>query len=756
MTVTNYVVPHEGFGDPRRLSVNNVDPDLFLSLLDEEDDNQQLTVTLCGHSSSGFRVRHEDTVVGMISAEQSKEYSELDWVMSSGLSPQVTATVGLSQDGDDETTPVFEVLLPEPGLCVPGNNPPAERWGLLEGDTALHITDFDAAHEALPDQSAHLLIRVDNKRGLVHRHIELSLDNVLIATIPRGEAKWLADSIAAVNDDSLVAVSRAYYSVEGDAPTLTIFAGHDAPTGIPALRTAGVIAAATTAGTAAATVHSEAHGATSSAPFIGTSAGSESPTISLSSLDGASPKAGFGAKLAGASTGLKLACAASVAVIIGGTANFAASVVSLSSSNELVTGSALETYEDPFISPRAAGSQDADEAEATNAFDASESQEKYVTQDMKQGRVWDAPSPLFDDEPEALDGSSDAGPAAALADEAPIESTATSGRADKNHEAAASPKQPRRTNAAPTHRPSPSNRTRSMSNSEYSPLRPAAERGTAASDSTPSRQVKPKPRPTTPMAAPTTAAAPTTQNTVTPPRTKHQAEPTPAKPPAERPTYLPDPHPSYEPRTPRPTPSDPIGQDRAAVGEDSSPIGQDRSATDQDRAIADQERSPRIKDLIIVPFMPFLPPELLEPLPGTTTDIPQEPTPESETESAAPQEPTDPAPVTETEPSATSEAELEPEEELEPEAELEPKDELAAEDEPSVEPSTTPSAEPSVEPLPEPEATEPTAPPEEHEERDEQGERDEREKNKHNSHIPPGQLKKMERENGPAPALRNR
>ena len=373
MMVTNYLVPHEGFGDPRRLSVSNVDPDLFLSLLEEEGDNQQLTVTLCGHSSSGFRVRHEDTVVGMISAEQSEEYSELDWMMSSGLSPQVTATVGLSTDGNDDTTPIFEVLLPEPGLCVPSNIPPPERWGLLEGNSALHVTDFDAAHEALPDHSAHLLVRVDNKSGLVHRHIELSLDNVHIASIPRGEATWLADSIATVNDEGLVAVSRAYYSMEGDTPTLTIFAGHDAPTSVPTVRTAGVITAATATGTAAAIVHSEAHGATSSAPFIGTSAGSESPTISLSSLDGASPKAGFGAKLAGASTGLKLACAASVAIIIGGTANFSASIVSLSSSHEIVTGSALEAYEDPLVSPRAADAQDADEAEASNGSDASES-----------------------------------------------------------------------------------------------------------------------------------------------------------------------------------------------------------------------------------------------------------------------------------------------------------------------------------------------------------------------------------------------
>lgn len=742
MMVTNYVVPHEGFGDPRRLSVSNVDPDLFLSLLEEEGDNQQLTVTLCGHSSSGFRVRHEDTVVGMISAEQSEEYSELDWMMSSGLSPQVTATVGLSTDGNDDTTPIFEVLLPEPGLCVPSNIPPAERWGLLEGNSALHVTDFDAAHEALPDHSAHLLVRVDNKRGLAHRHIELSLDNVHIASIPRGEATWLADSIATVNDEGLVAVSRAYYSMEGDTPTLTIFAGHDAPTGVPALRTAGVVAAATTAGTAAAIVHSEAHGATSPSPFMGTSAGSDSPTISLSSLDGASLKAGIGAKAAGASTGLKFACAASVAIIIGGTANFAASVVSLSSSHEVVTGSALEAYEDPLISPRAAGAQDPDETEATNDSDASEYRDQYVTQNTKQGHFWDVPSTLLDGEPDASASSRDVGPASAMADEAPIESTVAR-RADENHKATTSPKQPQHTDAAPKHRPSPSNRTRSTSNSDSSPLRPA-ERDTAASGSTPSRQVKPKPRPTTPKAAPTAAAAPTAKNTVTPPRTKPQAEPTPAKPSATRPTYLPDSRPTDKPRTPRPAPSSPIGQDRAAVGEDRSPIGQDRSATDQDRAIAGQERSPRIEGLIIVPFLPFLPPELLEPLPGTTTDIPQEPTPEAEAESTAPQEPTeptDPAPVTETEPSATSE------EELEPEAELESEADLAVEDKPSVEPSTTPSAEPSVEPLPDAEATEPTTSPEE---------RDEREKNKRSSHIPPGQLKKMERENGPAPALHNR
>lgn len=60
MTVTNYVVPHRGFGEPRRLTVDTVNPEMFLKLLSLAEDSH-LPVTLCGHSSSGFRVRMERT-----------------------------------------------------------------------------------------------------------------------------------------------------------------------------------------------------------------------------------------------------------------------------------------------------------------------------------------------------------------------------------------------------------------------------------------------------------------------------------------------------------------------------------------------------------------------------------------------------------------------------------------------------------------------------------------------------------------------
>mgnify|MGYP006969708785 FL=1 len=62
MTVTNYVVPHSGFGEPRRLTVDAVNPEMFLQLLSLAENNR-LPVSLCGHSSSGFRVRYEDCLL---------------------------------------------------------------------------------------------------------------------------------------------------------------------------------------------------------------------------------------------------------------------------------------------------------------------------------------------------------------------------------------------------------------------------------------------------------------------------------------------------------------------------------------------------------------------------------------------------------------------------------------------------------------------------------------------------------------------
>ncbi|WP_339017137.1 hypothetical protein R3O64_00955 [Corynebacterium hesseae] len=336
MTVTNYVVPHSGFGEPRRLTVDAVNPEMFLQLLSLADNNH-LNVTLCGHSSSGFRVRYEDDIVGVIPASQSADYTELDWIISAGLTPQATAEISLREDAVEETVPVFEVLLPEPGLCVPINVPPAQRWGMLDGDRALRITDFSAPTRSLPKHPAHLLVRLTNSRRFFRRAIEIHLDDKLIATVPRDQATWLSDTIAGFKHEGLIAIARAYFTPDDKSPALTVYSEEGTPDAHVAVGAAGVIAAAAGAVAATATNTDRAHAAT--APVGGFQATGTAHTASSAATQGAQvlslksfgTAATVGSKIAAASTGVKLVCAASVAVIIGGTASFVSSVHALHS-----------------------------------------------------------------------------------------------------------------------------------------------------------------------------------------------------------------------------------------------------------------------------------------------------------------------------------------------------------------------------------------------------------------------------------------
>ncbi|MCG7260325.1 hypothetical protein MHJ96_03230 [Corynebacterium aurimucosum] len=356
MTVTNYVVPHSGFGEPRRLTVDAVNPEMFLQLLSLAENNR-LPVSLCGHSSSGFRVRYEDDIVGVIPASQSADYTELDWIIDAGLTPQATAEISLHEDAVEETIPAFEVLLPEPGLCVPINVPPAQRWGMLDGDRALRITDFSAPTRSLPKRPAHLLVRLTNSRHFFRRAIEVRLDDKLIATVPRDRATWLSDTIAGFKHEGLIAIARAYFTPDDESPALTVYSTEGTPDTHVAVGTAGVIAAAAGAAAATATNTDRAHAAI--APIGGFQATGTAHTASSAATQGAQvlslksfgTAATVGSKITAASAGVKLACAASVAVIIGGTASFVSSVHALHSAPDQVADSALKEHTTALFAP---------------------------------------------------------------------------------------------------------------------------------------------------------------------------------------------------------------------------------------------------------------------------------------------------------------------------------------------------------------------------------------------------------------------
>lgn len=346
MTVTNYVVPHHGFGTPRRLTVDTVNPEMFLQLLSLTE-SSHLPVTLSGHSSTGFRVHHGEDIVGEIPASQTADYTELDWIIDAGLNPQATAEIALREDAAEETIPAFEVLLPEPGLCVPLNIPPAQRWGMLSGQRALRITEFAVPSSSLPTHPAHLLVRLTNNRHFFRRSIEVHLDDELVATIPRERAPWLSDTIAGFNHEGLIAVARAYFISDGQ-PTLTVYSEEGTPESHFAVGTAGIIAAAAGAAAVKVTNSGKAHAAslpaggieaTGAAKTAGTAATQSAQALSLNSAGAA---AVTGTKIAAASTGLKVACAAGVAVVVGGAANFASSGNSSGSHHHNLAESAFE------------------------------------------------------------------------------------------------------------------------------------------------------------------------------------------------------------------------------------------------------------------------------------------------------------------------------------------------------------------------------------------------------------------------------
>lgn len=365
MTVTNYVVPHRGFGEPRRLTVDAVNPEMFLQLFSSAE-NSHLPVTLCGHSSSGFRVRHGGDIVGVIPASQSAAYAELDSIIGAGLTPQATAEIALREDAAEESIPVFEVLLPEPGLCVPLNIPPAQRWGMLNGDRALHITDFSATTHSLPKHPAHLLVRLSNRRHFFRRAIEVHLDDELVATIPRDQASQLSDTITGFKHEGLIAIARAYFTPDAEAPTLTLYTEDGTPNTSFAVKTAGVIAAA--AGAAAATAASTAKAHATIAPIGSSKAAGAAQTTGSAvtkgaqalSLNSVGAAATTGTQIAVAGTGLKLACAASVAVLVGGTASFVSSVRAMHPAHDHVTDSVLEGYTTSLPAPSPANDAEAD------------------------------------------------------------------------------------------------------------------------------------------------------------------------------------------------------------------------------------------------------------------------------------------------------------------------------------------------------------------------------------------------------------
>lgn len=258
MSHTPYVVPDHGFGAAHTLPINGIDADVFAGLLGSAD-VRTVSVILgtpaaSADDSVGLTVRHDGVQIGTIDAQDSAEYTELDWLLGAGLSPEVSARLTL----DDNGWPLASVVLPAPGLCVPANNPPAVRWALLDGGVGIPVQGIPMSLASYPREPQHFLVTLRARRFLGRRSVSAYVDGVFIGTLRRDDALQLADAIISYDHSGLVSVARGYYKYNEGHPTLTIYADAETPARKPFAAIAGTAATTGMVLSAAAAARAEA------------------------------------------------------------------------------------------------------------------------------------------------------------------------------------------------------------------------------------------------------------------------------------------------------------------------------------------------------------------------------------------------------------------------------------------------------------------------------------------------------------------
>ena len=347
MKSANYMVPDHGFGNANYIPIQEVNPDFLVDLMEKAGTDQpEIKVNLSGSSKEGFRVRYQDTTIGHLEKSDVSAYTELDWIIDAGLHPLVTARIAMVEM-DGERWPSFDVQLPAPGLCVPANNPPAERWALLPGSTPATITNFQPKMDVFPEEAQHFLVTLRARRFLRHRAVAVLVDGVQIASLDREDTRRLADTVLEYQQNGLLAVARAYYCMEDSKPRLVVYA--DTEDTAKRAVVVGTLTAASMGLSAVAAARAEA-AEHASIRFFGYT---NKQAAALMTSQTASTT------LIGSNVGLKLGAAASTAVILGGGANLATSLFSLDKQEREATAAVHgESFDDSSFQDESAPYRD--------------------------------------------------------------------------------------------------------------------------------------------------------------------------------------------------------------------------------------------------------------------------------------------------------------------------------------------------------------------------------------------------------------
>ena len=318
-----YVVPDHGFGVIHNLPIADVSPEIFSDLLESTaTEDGYLSAELGPRTAEkGFAVRIDDSLVGHLSAADSQAYALFDWILSAGLHPRATAHVSMT-DASGEEWPTLNLLLPAPHLCIPANNPPAQRWTMLPGETTATMTDFSKDVTAFPHTDEHYLVSLRTRGFLRRNTVDVYINSIFLGSLPRDAAREIAPAVLDCTKTGRLAIAHGYFHYNADdRPALTIYA-HNAANKHHAGLVLGVVAGGAAIMSAATAARAQA----ASAVPGGTTAGAT--TAGASATSGFSVASAAGAAGASGAVTSNLLAAAGVAVLVGGGATVATNLLS--------------------------------------------------------------------------------------------------------------------------------------------------------------------------------------------------------------------------------------------------------------------------------------------------------------------------------------------------------------------------------------------------------------------------------------------
>ena len=336
-----YVVPDHGFGVIHNLPVGDVSPEVFSELLESTAAEGGYFSAELGPRTAqeGFAVRIDDSLVGHLSAADSQAYALFDWILSAGLRPRATAHVSMT-DASGEEWPTLNLLLPAPHLCIPANNPPAQRWTMLPGETTATMTEFSKDVTGFPQTDEHYLVSLRTRGFLRQKAVDVYVNSTFLGSLPRDAAREIAPAVLDCTKSGRLAIAHGYFHYNADdRPALTIYA-HNAANKHHAGLVLGIVAGGAAIMSAATAARAQA------APAVpgGTTAGAT--TAGASATSGFSVTSAAGAVGASGAVTSNLLAAAGVAVLVGGGATVATNLLSddeaLSDSNAPSTAPAPE------------------------------------------------------------------------------------------------------------------------------------------------------------------------------------------------------------------------------------------------------------------------------------------------------------------------------------------------------------------------------------------------------------------------------